>query len=83
MGTKPWGVSFACFWWWKRGATYNETAQRPENGNTPLAEVMVNVVVEQRGEEVAHKGGQEEERHGGVGYVIVDFNLGRLDIFRG
>lgn len=53
----------------------DETGDGAEEGDAPLAEVVVDQVVEEGGQEVADAGGEEEERDEGVGDGVVGADL--------
>jgi hypothetical protein len=48
-----------------------------------LAEVVVDIVIKQGGEEVADEGGEEEEGDDGIADVVVGFDLGHVSLDNG
>jgi len=60
------------------GDVAEDAAEGGEEGDPALAEVVVDQIVGEGGEEVPDEGGEEEEGDDGVGYVVVWFNLATL-----
>lgn len=58
----------------------DETGEGPEKSDAALAEVVVDVGVEEGGDEVAEERDDEQRRDGGVVEVVVCFDLARVSL---